>query len=245
VTRAVAVVTPVFGNAPTLAALARRVEAALAPTEWSWRLRFVVDASPDDSTAVASRLAAADAHGRIAVTDLAVNVGQHRALARGLADEAAADAWVCIDADLQDPPEAIPELLDRLAGGGLDAVFAGRRGRYEGRGRLAGGRLHRALLRSLTGLPGDAGAFVALAPAAREAVVRLQAPSIVAAIGVAGLRVASVPVERAVRATGASAWGAGGRMRQSGRTLAWAVRARVRGQSGAGAGTQRCTSVSV
>jgi glycosyltransferase involved in cell wall biosynthesis len=236
----VAVVTPVFGNAATLPELAERVGAALERAGWSWCLRLVVDASPDDSRAVACRLAADD--DRIALTDLPVNVGQHRALARGLADEAGADAWVCLDADLQDPPEAIPLLLDRLAAGPLEAVFAGRRGRYESRGRLAAGWLHRALLRALTGLPPDAGAFVALAPAGRAAVVRLEAPSVVAAIGVAGLRVASVPVERAARAAGASAWGTTARLQQSGRTLAWAVRARARGH---GAGTHRCTSVSV
>ena len=64
---------------------------------------------------MARALAAADP--RIAVTVLAVNVGQHAALATGLAAEPAADAWVCLDADLQDPPEAVPLLLDRLARG--------------------------------------------------------------------------------------------------------------------------------
>ena len=78
---------------------------------------------------MAAQLAAEDP--RIAVTVLAENVGQHRALAAGLAAEPEADVWVCLDADLQDPPEAVPLLLDRLARGDVDAVFAGRRGAYE------------------------------------------------------------------------------------------------------------------
>jgi glycosyltransferase involved in cell wall biosynthesis len=230
----VSVVTPVYRNAPTLPALAQRVGAALAGRPW--RLRLVVDGSPDGSLEVARHLAAGD--DRIAVTALPTNAGQHRALARGLRDEGGADAWVCLDADLQDPPEAIPLLLDRLASLPADAVFAGRRGSYERRGRLATARLHRIVLSWITGLPPDAGAFVALGPVAWHAAIRRDAPSIVAAIGVAGLTVASVPVERTPRALGTSAWTSAARLRQSGQTLTWAMRHH-------GPLTHRCTTVSV
>lgn len=224
----VALVAPVYRNAATLAELARRVGAALEGR--SWRLRLVVDGCPDGSLAEALRLAAADP-ARVAVTPLAANGGQHPALTRGLADEPYAAAWVCLDADLQDPPEAVPRLLSRLAEGDVDAVFAGRRGSYEGPGRLATGRLHRAALARLTGLPADAGAFVALGPAARDAVVRLPAPSVVAAlgaaVGAAGVRAVSVPVERSPRPSGRSAWTPAARLRQSARTLTWAARSRA------------------
>ena len=223
----VAVVAPVYGNAGTLGLLAQRVGAAMAGRRW--HLRLVVDGSPDASLAVARRLAEED--DRVRVTALPVNVGQHPALVRGLAAEAGAGAWVCLDADLQDPPEAIPLLLDRLAVGDVDAVFAGRRGDYEGRARLAGGRVHRAVLAAITGLPGDAGAFVALGPRARDAVVRLAPPSVVAAIGVAGLPAVSIPVERSPRPLGRSAWTASARFRQSVATLSWAARARARGSA--------------
>ena len=73
----VAVVVPVYGNAATLRPLTHRLAAALGGRDW--RLCLVVDASPDDSAAVAGGLAAED--GRISVTELTVNVGQHRALA--------------------------------------------------------------------------------------------------------------------------------------------------------------------
>ena len=215
----VAVVTPVYGNQATLSALAERLAEAL--TGRDWRLRFVVDASPDHSLAVARRLAAAST--RIDVTALEANVGQHRALLRGLVDEDAAGAWVCLDADLQDPPEAVPALLDRLAAGDVGVVFAGRRGEYESTARLAAGRLHRAVLTRMTGLPPDAGAFVAMGRQARDAVVRLQPPSIVAGLGVAGVAVSSVAVERSVRPMGDSAWTSAARLRQSARTLAWAA----------------------
>ncbi len=235
----VSVVTPVYSNAATLPELADRLAAALAGRPW--RLRFVIDGSPDDSAAVARRLAAAD--GRIAVSELVTNGGQHRALARGLRDEAGAGAWVCLDADLQDPPEAVPMLVDHLLGEEFHAVFAGRRGAYEGRGRLLTGRLHRALLARVTDLPADAGAFVALSPVARDAILRLRAPSIVVAVGVAGLATASLPVERARRTSGTSAWLPRARLWQSGRSLVWASRARAHQRHRSR--TQRWTNVSV
>ena len=213
------VVVPVYGNEATLAELVARLDAALAGRDW--RLRFVVDASPDDSAAVATRLAAADP--RVGVTVLDRNVGQHRALEAGLEHEPVADAWVCLDADLQDPPEAVPLLLDRLARGDVDVVFAGRRGHYESRARLLTGRLHRSVLARLTGLPPDAGAFLVLSRRGRDEVLRLRAPSLVASVGAARLSTASVPVVRAPRAVGASSWTTGARLRQSARTLSWAL----------------------
>ena len=221
----VAVVTPVYGNAPTIDELTRRVATALDRVPVGWTLRFVVDASPDDSLAVARGLAATNA--RLSVTSLTANVGQNRALLAGLAAEDGADAWVCLDADLQDPPEAMPALLARLAQGDVGVVFAGRRGTYESRSRLVGGMVHRAAMARLTGLPADAGAFLAMDRAARDTLLRLSPPGIVAGVGAARVPATSVPVVRASRPCGHSAWTAAARVRQSGRTLAWAWRARA------------------
>jgi polyisoprenyl-phosphate glycosyltransferase len=221
----VALVVPVYGNEATLEPLAARLTDALAGRDW--RLRLMVDASPDDSAAVGRALAAAD--DRIAVTVLTENVGQHRALAVGLAAEPDADVWVCLDADLQDPPEAVPLLLDRLAGGDVDAVFAGRRGAYESLGRRVTGTLHRRVAARLTGLPTDAGAFLALGPVVRAAVLAAMdagAPSVVLAVGRAGRPVTSVPVARDRRTVGTSAWTPRARLRQSVGSLRWALRRR-------------------
>jgi hypothetical protein len=221
----VAVVVPVYGNEPTLRPLAARLAVALDGRDW--RLRLVIDASPDDSAPTAEALATEDP--RIAVSELRVNVGQHRALARGLADEPDADAWVCLDADLQDPPEAVPQLLDRLARGDLGAVFAGRRGSYESPLRRLTGALHRRLAARLTGLPPDAGAFLAMGPGVRRAVLSAVgdgAPSVVLAVARAGEPVTSLPVARDVRPEGRSAWTGRARLLQSARSLTWAIRRR-------------------
>jgi polyisoprenyl-phosphate glycosyltransferase len=220
---AVAVVAPVYRNAESLERLHERLSAALAGRDW--RLRLVIDASPDDSADVARRLAEADP--RVRVTELPVNGGQHAALARGLADEADADAWVCLDADLQDPPEAVPLLLDRLDRGDVDAVFAGRRGAYESPARRLTGTLHRRVAARLTGLPTDAGAFLAMRSTVRDAVLTAMAdgaPSVVLAVGRAGRPVTSVAVTRDRRTVGTSAWTPRARLAQSVRSLRWALR---------------------
>ena len=228
----IAVVTPVYGNASTLEQLSHRLAAALDAAGAEWTLRFVIDASPDHSLAVATRLAAAD--GRLTVTDLAHNAGQNRALLAGLAADAGADVWVCLDADLQDPPEAVPALVGRLARGDVSVVFGGRRGSYESRSRLLTGRIHRALLSQITGVPADAGAFLAMDRRARHALLALGPPGIVAGVGATRLPTVSVPVARAPRSSGRSAWTGRARLRQSARTLAWAVSLRRAPSEGSG-----------
>lgn len=222
----IAAVVPVYLNEATLRPLAQRLAEALDGRDW--RLRLVVDASPDGSAVVAAALAARE--GRIAVTVLPENVGQHAAIAHGLAAEPDADVWVCLDADLQDPPEALPLLLDRLAAGDVAAVFAGRRGRYESVARTVTGAVHRRLAARLTGLPVDAGAFLAMDREVRGAVVTAVrdegAPSVVLAVARAGRPVVSVPVARHLRPEGRSAWTGRTRLRQSLRSLLWALRAR-------------------
>ena len=126
------VVVPVYGNAAELPELHRRVSDATAG--YRTELVLVDDASTDDSLAVIERLAGGDE--RVTAVGLERNVGEHEAVMEGL--RRASGAWtVVMDADLQDPPEAIPELLGAARERGIDVVFAGRRGRYESLPRLA------------------------------------------------------------------------------------------------------------
>jgi glycosyltransferase involved in cell wall biosynthesis len=229
----VVVVVPVHRNAATLPALVDRLGAALHEVPGGWSVRLVVDACPEGSGPVATDLAAANPHVR--VTLLERNLGQHGALAQGLQAEPAGAAWICMDADLQDPPEALPALLTRLGRRDVAGVFAGRRGAYEGRGRRVTGTAHRRVLAALTGLPADAGAFLAMDARLRAAVVTAMteqaAPSIVAAAGAAALPLTSTPVARSSRAEGTSSWTSRARVRQSVRTLAWVLDPRRRRRS--------------
>ena len=86
------------------------------------RVIYVDDGSRDDTWAVIESLIAADA--RAAGLKLARNFGKELALTAGL-DHSDADAVVVIDADLQDPPELIPEFAAKWREG-YDAVFGTR-----------------------------------------------------------------------------------------------------------------------
>ncbi len=198
------VVVPVFRTAWALPELARRLRVVAAERGWSYELVAVDDASPDGGAAAAARLAAEDP--AVRPLPLPANAGQHRAVLAGLA--AARGRWVAVlDGDLQDPPEAIPRLLERAAEG-YDAVFAARVGSYQEKRRMATSRLFKALLARLCGLPRGAGmCFVA----SRRLVDRLVAwhdpePWVVAMIGLAGLPVSALPVVRERRPRGRSAY---------------------------------------
>src|SRR6185437_4466754 len=96
-------------------------------------------ASPDNSRDVAAELAAV--HPEIRVVELARNVGQSRTILTGLS-YARGSMAVVMDADLQDPPEAVPALLEMLQrDAGMEAVFATRMNRYSSRSRHVTSRL--------------------------------------------------------------------------------------------------------
>lgn len=198
------VVSPVYGNAATLAALHSRISAvtgALGPIE----MIFVDDACPHGSGAVLDRLAAEDP--RVRVLHLPANRGQHGAILAGLASARGRRVAV-IDADLQDPPEALPELVALLESDAWDAVFAGRLGRYSSTWRSLTGRGFKWVLARLTHLPKDAGAYVVMSRAMVDAVVALRAerPYLPGMIGATGLTRTSVPVPRDSRPAGRSAY---------------------------------------
>lgn len=83
---------------------------------------YINDGSTDNTLKIINALRAEDA--RISLIDLSRNFGKDIALSAGL-HKAAGDAVVIIDADLQDPPELIPELINEWENG-YDVVYAKR-----------------------------------------------------------------------------------------------------------------------
>ncbi len=190
------IVVPVYTNSSTLIELHRRLTHALQGVTDSYEILFIDDACPAGSIRVLRELGARDMH--VTALQLAHNVGQNRAVLTGLA-HARGDVAVVLDADLQDPPEAIPALLAVLTDD-VAAVFAGRRGRYEARGRHVSSWLFKRLLHLLSGrrIPADAGLFVAMR---REMIDRLLAfdvpqPYVVGLMGQTRLPLRSIPVVR-------------------------------------------------
>jgi glycosyltransferase involved in cell wall biosynthesis len=207
----------VYLNETTVGAVAT---AALDSLGDDARAVLVVDASPDRSAEVARELASTDS--RVDALVLDDNVGQHRAILTGLAHRHA-DWYAVLDADGQDPPSALPMLIDAARDAGTDIAFAGRRGRYEGRGRLVTSALYKRALAGVAGVPVDAGACFVCTAVARDALLALDPPNVVAGLGRTRLRSVSIPVQRSARPDGSSAYGPTDRLRAAVTALRWSL----------------------
>ena len=216
----VLVVLPVYLNERTLESVATSALEALSSDGWDARAVLVVDASPDQSAAVARDLAAADP--RVDVLVLDHNMGQHRAILVGLA-YGDADWYATLDADGQDPPTCLPQLIGAAGTNAADIAFAGRRGRYESRGRLITSGLYKRVLARVCGVPADAGACFGCTAAARDALLYLDPPNGVAGLGHTGHRSVSIPVERTRRVDGGSAYRGRDRFRTAAIALTWSL----------------------
>lgn len=115
----ISVVVPVYresGNLTRLVAELDRVTDQIPSTRWEYV--FVNDGSPDDSLLVLAQLTTT--HPRVRVVDLSRNFGKEIALTAGM-QFVRGDAVVCMDADLQHPPELLVEMI-RSWRSGIDVV---------------------------------------------------------------------------------------------------------------------------
>jgi polyisoprenyl-phosphate glycosyltransferase len=121
--RLLSVVAPLYEEDALVEAFYARVCGALEGIPFE--LILVDDGSRDRTPELLAALAARDR--RVRVIQLSRNFGHQTALTAGL-DNAQGDAVVMLDADLQDPPELIPQMLDHWRRG-TDVVYAVRRRR--------------------------------------------------------------------------------------------------------------------
>lgn len=132
------VVVPVYRNESTLEELHVRLSSTLSILALSdYELIFVDDGSPDQSWNVIERLVSVDP--RVVGLRLDSNVGQVRALCAGFSI-AGGDVVVTMDADLEHPPEAIPDLLGAFRDG-HDLVIGRRIGHSATKARAVGSRV--------------------------------------------------------------------------------------------------------
>src|SRR5579859_5727470 len=119
------IVLPIFNEEPVVDELHRRLVEFLAALGTSWEVIFVDDGSKDRSFEKLKGLAATEP--RYKLVSLSRNFGHQFAITAGL-DYARGEAVVVMDADLQDPPEVVAEMLARFRDG-FDIVHAVRRSR--------------------------------------------------------------------------------------------------------------------
>jgi len=123
--RKLSVVVPFLNEKGNLPTLCERLCVAMASQPEAWELLLVDDGSTDGSVEWIEAKAKTDP--RIRLLRLSRNFGHQIAITAGL-DHAGGDAVVIMDADLQDPPEVIPDLLAKWREG-FEVVYAVRRRR--------------------------------------------------------------------------------------------------------------------
>ena len=126
-TATLSVVVPAYNEQEVLPEFHRRLAAVLDGLAVRAEIVYVNDGSSDSTWALLNTLRDADA--RVALVDLSRNFGKEIAMSAGL-DHTNGDAVVVIDADLQDPPELIPDML-RAWAEGFDVVLMRRKFRAQ------------------------------------------------------------------------------------------------------------------
>jgi glycosyltransferase involved in cell wall biosynthesis len=119
------IVVPAYNEEEVLKECHQRIADVTANIDGNAELIFVNDGSTDGTLEILQQLKSTDP--RIAIVDLSRNFGKEIAMTAGM-DHARGDAVVVIDADLQDPPELIPEMI-RHWQDGYDVVYAKRTSR--------------------------------------------------------------------------------------------------------------------
>ena len=122
----ISILIPAYNEAEVLRHLYERLNKLAGETpSYNFEFLFVNDGSRDQTLEIIKRFAVDD--DRIAYVNLSRNFGKETAMIAGL-DHVAGDATVIIDADLQDPPELIPEMI-KYWEEGYDDVYARRSSR--------------------------------------------------------------------------------------------------------------------
>lgn len=114
------VIVPIYNESGSIPELYRRISEVMASTGEAWELILVDDGSTDNSTHLIRDLAAQDERVRLVI--FARNFGHQTAVTAGL-DYSRGQAVVIIDADLQDPPEVILDLINKWREG-FEVVYA-------------------------------------------------------------------------------------------------------------------------
>lgn len=200
------IVVPVFNESSVLEAFHQRLAAVLDRMALETRVLYVDDGSSDTTWSMITRLRA-DA--RTAALRLSRNFGKEAALTAGL-DAVSEGAAVVIDADLQDPPELIPELVAQWQAG-FDVVYATRSARAgeSGLKRLTSAMFYRAMERvSDMPLPRDTGDFRLLSRRALDALgsLRERQRFMKGLFTWIGFRQTAVHYQRDARLAGHSKW---------------------------------------
>lgn len=166
------VVLPVYNEEAVIMESCRRIRAIMAAEGEPFEIIAVNDGSRDQSAALLRELCRRDPVFKL--ISFSRNFGHQTAITAGM-DHASGDAVIVIDADLQDPPEIIPKMIQEWKAG-YEVVY-GHRTRREGEsvGKRLTARLYYRLLRRLTDvdIPVDVGDFRLIDAKVRDALMKI------------------------------------------------------------------------
>ncbi|MBV9706756.1 MAG: glycosyltransferase family 2 protein [Chloroflexi bacterium] len=197
------IVAPVFNEEQTLPHFYKRIITVMEQMAESFELLLINDGSRDASLQIMQNLHEHDP--RVRVVDFSRNFGHQIAISAGL-DYAQGDGVIILDADLQDPPEIIPELIARWKDG-AEVVYAQRSKRLGETGfKVITAKLFYRLVERITSIdiPRDTGDFRLLDRQVVETLVKMreQHRFMRGLSAWVGFRQEAVPYERQERLAG-------------------------------------------
>jgi len=143
------IVVPVYNEEENVPLLYQAITHAVVPLDLAWEVTLVDDGSQDGSLEALNRLAVDDPE-HVRVVQLRRNFGQTAAIAAGI-DYSVGEIVVLMDADLQNDPEDIPLMLQKIEEG-YDVVSGWRKSRQDDLSRRLPSRLANGLISMVTGV---------------------------------------------------------------------------------------------
>lgn len=202
------IIVPCYNEEAVLLEFHRRLMVAVAPLEFGLEILYVNDGSHDNT---ATLLRTCCRTPGVRCLNLSRNFGKESALSAGI-DHALGEAVLFIDADLQDPPELIPDMVACWQSG-FDVVNMQRAcRRSDSVTKRLGARAYYALMKRLGGrirFPEEVSDFRLVGAGPLTALRRLpeRSRNLKGLIGWLGFKAVEIPYERVSRESGKTKWG--------------------------------------
>ena len=142
----ISLVIPVYNEEENLRSLMERIRPVMQDMGRPYEIIFVDDGSRDSSLSILKGLAGEP---EVKVVELVRNYGQHAAILAGFS-AVTGDIIITLDADLQNPPEEIPKLVNEMEAGSYDVVGTIRKGRKDSMFRIIPSKIINMIARKIT-----------------------------------------------------------------------------------------------
>jgi undecaprenyl-phosphate 4-deoxy-4-formamido-L-arabinose transferase len=144
----IAIVIPVYNEKENLPTLMQRLIAVMQSLGKNYEIIFIDDGSSDNSLEILKEFSQKPS---VKIVELTRNYGQHAAILAGFS-VSSAEIVITMDADLQNPPEEIPNLVKVMDEGNYDVVGTIRRGRKDSFWRIIPSKIINMVARKITGV---------------------------------------------------------------------------------------------